>query len=500
MQRAGSLVSVRFAADRGRNYADMQAAQTWRFPPFFHALLDAGRLPPAERVRGVLHLRRARRRGVRRHRRRAARTRPRAAAAATDRGGGMSAHAGPPRPPRRGPQPRGHPLRPPARLRALRDRAGAGRAGGRAPRRRRRHRRCSSSPHAAGAGDRGADRGDARPRDRHRRAAHRGGQRLRGHAGGGRRRGAAQPASTGRCCATRSGRRGASPTSRSPTGCSAPRTAPGRPRRATRRCACRTSCRSGRCAATSAGERLWHDPAQRQCALGSVTTLIFDDESLVDIGYAEPSGSPGRDAAPAHEARCSRRWRSLVAVLALLAGLLGASTRDDGGFTFVAPGGQTRDHLRPPAERRPLAAVAGRLPAPARAAALQPAVRRAGSSSLNIWGSWCGPCRGEAAALEQVAEASAPARRAAAGHRRARRPRRGRRLRPRPRRQLPVDLRPARALAARAAAATRATPCPRRSCWTGSTGWPRCSSPRCCAEDLQPVVDRIAAEPAPAAG
>ena len=40
-----------------------------------------------------------------------------------------------------------------------------------------------------------------------------------------------------------------------------------------------------------AGERLWHNPAQRQCALGSVTTLLFDDESLVDIAYTEPSGT-----------------------------------------------------------------------------------------------------------------------------------------------------------------------------------------------------------------
>ena len=42
MQRAGSLVSVRFAEGVGRDYADMKAAETWRFPPFFHSLLDAG--------------------------------------------------------------------------------------------------------------------------------------------------------------------------------------------------------------------------------------------------------------------------------------------------------------------------------------------------------------------------------------------------------------------------------------------------------------------------
>ena len=40
-----------------------------------------------------------------------------------------------------------------------------------------------------------------------------------------------------------------------------------------------------------AGERLWHNPSARQCALGSVTTLLFDDESLVDIAYTEPSGT-----------------------------------------------------------------------------------------------------------------------------------------------------------------------------------------------------------------
>jgi glutamate-1-semialdehyde 2,1-aminomutase len=46
MQRAGSLVSIRFAEEAGRNYEDMRAAETWRFPPFFHALLDRGVYAP----------------------------------------------------------------------------------------------------------------------------------------------------------------------------------------------------------------------------------------------------------------------------------------------------------------------------------------------------------------------------------------------------------------------------------------------------------------------
>jgi broad specificity phosphatase PhoE len=39
------------------------------------------------------------------------------------------------------------------------------------------------------------------------------------------------------------------------------------------------------------GRRLWHDPRRRQCSLASLTSLIFDDERLVEIGYAEPAGA-----------------------------------------------------------------------------------------------------------------------------------------------------------------------------------------------------------------
>ena len=39
------------------------------------------------------------------------------------------------------------------------------------------------------------------------------------------------------------------------------------------------------------GQRLWHDPRRRQCALASITTLVFDDAELVDLYYSEPAGS-----------------------------------------------------------------------------------------------------------------------------------------------------------------------------------------------------------------
>ena len=40
-----------------------------------------------------------------------------------------------------------------------------------------------------------------------------------------------------------------------------------------------------------AGQTLWHNPASRECSLGSVTSLVFDDESFVGMSYAEPGGA-----------------------------------------------------------------------------------------------------------------------------------------------------------------------------------------------------------------
>ncbi|WIM87358.1 histidine phosphatase family protein [Candidatus Mycobacterium wuenschmannii] len=37
------------------------------------------------------------------------------------------------------------------------------------------------------------------------------------------------------------------------------------------------------------GKRLWHDPRRRECAVGSVTTLVYDGDRLVDVEYLEPT-------------------------------------------------------------------------------------------------------------------------------------------------------------------------------------------------------------------
>ena len=47
------------------------------------------------------------------------------------------------------------------------------------------------------------------------------------------------------------------------------------------------------------GRRLWHDPRRRQCALGSVTSLMFAGDDIVGVHYAAPSGDRGRQVAGA---------------------------------------------------------------------------------------------------------------------------------------------------------------------------------------------------------
>ena len=39
------------------------------------------------------------------------------------------------------------------------------------------------------------------------------------------------------------------------------------------------------------GDRLWHDPRHRQCSLASLTSLVYEGDTLVDIVYSEPAGA-----------------------------------------------------------------------------------------------------------------------------------------------------------------------------------------------------------------
>ena len=36
--------------------------------------------------------------------------------------------------------------------------------------------------------------------------------------------------------------------------------------------------------------RLWHNPARRECALGSVTSFTYTDGTITGVSYAEPAG------------------------------------------------------------------------------------------------------------------------------------------------------------------------------------------------------------------
>jgi glutamate-1-semialdehyde 2,1-aminomutase len=44
--RAGNMLSVFFSETPVTDFASARASATWRYPPFFHALLDGGVYPP----------------------------------------------------------------------------------------------------------------------------------------------------------------------------------------------------------------------------------------------------------------------------------------------------------------------------------------------------------------------------------------------------------------------------------------------------------------------
>ncbi|RMI30867.1 TlpA family protein disulfide reductase [Nocardia stercoris] len=97
-----------------------------------------------------------------------------------------------------------------------------------------------------------------------------------------------------------------------------------------------------------------------------------------------------------------------AAVVAVVAGCSSAgkdAVATGGTFDFVSPGGKTDISYDPPASRGTIGNLSG------------PDLMTKGKTTgiadfpnqvvvLNIWGQWCGPCRGEAPALQQVYEKS----------------------------------------------------------------------------------------------
>lgn len=129
--------------------------------------------------------------------------------------------------------------------------------------------------------------------------------------------------------------------------------------------------------------------------------------------------SPGRGGPVTVVGTCRTGWPrgAWLLVGVLLAGLplvVGCGTAGQeavvtgGSFEFVAPGGQTRIVYDPPESRGSVAGLAGEsLLEPGRTIGLADFPGQV--VVLNIWGSWCGPCRTEMPDLQYVHQQMQPA-------------------------------------------------------------------------------------------
>lgn len=98
-------------------------------------------------------------------------------------------------------------------------------------------------------------------------------------------------------------------------------------------------------------------------------------------------------------------WIAVLAVATLIV-MTACSTGDDAvrqgdTFEFVSPGGKTVIFYDPPSERGKVSTISGpSLLSDDKTISLADFENQV--VVINVWGSWCGPCRGEADSLEEV--------------------------------------------------------------------------------------------------